>query len=66
VRFAVSDKANLVRLPHPLLRDDDEGVAEAEPDPNETDIRDFLARKLCRWSYPEIIRAVKAAASRMR
>lgn len=36
-------------------------------DPDEAEIRDYLAGNLCRCAaYPEIIRAVRTAASRMR
>jgi aerobic-type carbon monoxide dehydrogenase small subunit (CoxS/CutS family) len=37
------------------------------PDPNESEIRDYLAGNLCRCAaYPEIIRAVRTAATRRR
>jgi aerobic-type carbon monoxide dehydrogenase small subunit (CoxS/CutS family) len=39
----------------------------ANPDPDETEIRDYLAGNLCRCAaYPEIIKAVKSAAHKMR
>jgi aerobic-type carbon monoxide dehydrogenase small subunit (CoxS/CutS family) len=39
----------------------------ANPDPDEMQIRDYLAGNLCRCAaYPEIIRAVKSAAARIR
>ncbi|RAI40860.1 (2Fe-2S)-binding protein [Rhodoplanes roseus] len=42
-------------------------LLERNPDPSEPEIRDYLAGNLCRCAaYPEIIRAVKSAASRMR
>ncbi|MDC7785183.1 (2Fe-2S)-binding protein [Rhodoplanes sp. TEM] len=42
-------------------------LLERNPNPSEGEIRDFLAGNLCRCAaYPEIIRAVKSAASRMR
>lgn len=42
-------------------------LLERNPDPNEDEIRDFLAGNLCRCAaYPEIIRAVKSAAARLR
>lgn len=42
-------------------------LLERSPDPNEDEIRDFLAGNLCRCAaYPEIIRAVKSAAARLR
>lgn len=48
-----------VMMTHELLR--------RNPDPQEADIRDHLSGNLCRCAaYPEIIRAVKIAASRMR
>jgi carbon-monoxide dehydrogenase small subunit len=37
------------------------------PDPNEQEIRDYLSGNLCRCgAYPEIIRAVQAAARKLR
>jgi carbon-monoxide dehydrogenase small subunit len=37
------------------------------PDPDEGEIRDYLAGNLCRCAaYPEIIKAVKSAANKMR
>jgi aerobic-type carbon monoxide dehydrogenase small subunit (CoxS/CutS family) len=48
-----------VLMAHQLLR--------ANPDPTDDAIRDYLAGNLCRCAaYPEIIRAVKTAARRMR
>jgi len=48
-----------VMMTHALLREN--------PNPDESEIRDFLAGNLCRCAaYPEIIRAVRTAASRMR
>jgi aerobic-type carbon monoxide dehydrogenase small subunit (CoxS/CutS family) len=42
-------------------------LLEANPDPDETEIRDYLAGNLCRCAaYPEIIKAVKSAAHKMR
>jgi aerobic-type carbon monoxide dehydrogenase small subunit (CoxS/CutS family) len=39
----------------------------ANPDPDEMEIRDYLAGNLCRCAaYPEIIKAVKSAAHKMR
>lgn len=39
----------------------------ANPDPSEAEIRDYLVGNLCRCAtYPEIIKAVRLAASRMR
>lgn len=39
----------------------------ANPDPTETEIRDYLSGNLCRCAaYPEIIKAVQAAAVKMR
>lgn len=44
-----------VMMTHSLLK--------ASPDPSEADIREYLSGNLCRCAaYPEIIRAVKAAA----
>ena len=46
-------------MAHQLLREN--------PDPDDGEIRDYLAGNLCRCAaYPEIIRAVKTAARRMR
>ena len=46
-------------MTHQLLAEND--------DPDEAEIRDYLAGNLCRCAaYPEIVRAVKSAASRMR
>ena len=48
-----------VLMAHQLLREN--------PDPDDGEIRDYLAGNLCRCAaYPEIIRAVKTAARRMR
>ena len=48
-----------VLMAHQLLARND--------DPDEAEIRDYLAGNLCRCAaYPEIVRAVKSAASRMR
>lgn len=48
-----------VMMTHELLKQN--------PDPEESEIRDYLAGNLCRCAaYPEIIRAVRTAASRMR
>jgi carbon-monoxide dehydrogenase small subunit len=48
-----------VMMTHQLL--------EANPDPDEGQIRDYLAGNLCRCAaYPEIIKAVKSAAIKMR
>lgn len=48
-----------VLMTHQLLAQND--------DPDEAEIRDYLAGNLCRCAaYPEIVRAVKNAASRMR
>jgi aerobic-type carbon monoxide dehydrogenase small subunit (CoxS/CutS family) len=48
-----------VMMAHALLRQN--------PDPDEWEIRDYLAGNLCRCAaYPEIIRAVRRAATRMR
>ena len=42
-------------------------LLEANPDPDEGQIRDYLAGNLCRCAaYPEIIKAVKSAATKMR
>jgi aerobic carbon-monoxide dehydrogenase small subunit len=42
-------------------------LLEAHPDPDEDEIRDYLAGNLCRCAaYPEIIAAVKLAARNMR
>jgi aerobic-type carbon monoxide dehydrogenase small subunit (CoxS/CutS family) len=42
-------------------------LLEANPDPDEGQIRDYLAGNLCRCAaYPEIIKAVKSAAIKMR
>jgi carbon-monoxide dehydrogenase small subunit len=42
-------------------------LLKQNPDPNETEIRDYLAGNLCRCAaYPEIIRAVRSAADRIR
>jgi carbon-monoxide dehydrogenase small subunit len=39
----------------------------SNPDPDEAEIRDYLAGNLCRCAaYPEIIKAVKSAAVKMR
>lgn len=47
-----------VMMVHELLREN--------PDPNESEIRDYLSGNLCRCAaYPEIIRAVRTAATRM-
>jgi carbon-monoxide dehydrogenase small subunit len=48
-----------IMMTHELLRQN--------PDPDESEIRDYLAGNLCRCAaYPEIIRAVRTAATRMR
>jgi aerobic-type carbon monoxide dehydrogenase small subunit (CoxS/CutS family) len=40
-------------------------LLDRNPDPDETQIRDYFAGNLCRCAaYPEIVRAVKTAASR--
>jgi len=42
-------------------------LLESNPDPDEAEIRDYLAGNLCRCAaYPEIIKAVKSAAIKMR
>jgi carbon-monoxide dehydrogenase small subunit len=42
-------------------------LLESNPDPDEGQIRDYLAGNLCRCAaYPEIIKAVKSAAIKMR
>ena len=42
-------------------------LLEHDPNPDDDAIRDYLAGNLCRCAaYPEIIRAVKTAAARMR
>jgi aerobic-type carbon monoxide dehydrogenase small subunit (CoxS/CutS family) len=42
-------------------------LLETNPDPDEGQIRDYLAGNLCRCAaYPEIIKAVKSAATKMR
>lgn len=42
-------------------------LLESNTDPDEHEIRDYLAGNLCRCAaYPEIIRAVKTASDRMR
>jgi carbon-monoxide dehydrogenase small subunit len=42
-------------------------LLQAHPDPNEDEIRHYLSGNLCRCAaYPEIIEAVKRAASKMR
>lgn len=42
-------------------------LLDANPDPDEGQIRDYLAGNLCRCAaYPEIIKAVKSAAIKMR
>jgi aerobic-type carbon monoxide dehydrogenase small subunit (CoxS/CutS family) len=42
-------------------------LLQQNPDPDDYEIRDYLAGNLCRCAaYPEIIRAVKSAAARMR
>jgi carbon-monoxide dehydrogenase small subunit len=42
-------------------------LLESNPDPDEAEIRDYLAGNLCRCAaYPEIIKAVKSAAVKMR
>ena len=42
-------------------------LLEANPDPDDGQIRDYLAGNLCRCAaYPEIIKAVKSAAIKMR
>lgn len=42
-------------------------LLEQNPDPQEAEIRDYLAGNLCRCAaYPEIVRAVRNAAARMR
>lgn len=42
-------------------------LLEANPDPDEAEIRDYLAGNLCRCAaYPEIIKAVKSAAVKLR
>ncbi|NNM74160.1 (2Fe-2S)-binding protein [Enterovirga aerilata] len=48
-----------VMMTHELLKEN--------PDPDEAAIRDYLAGNLCRCAaYPEIIRAVQTAATRMK
>jgi carbon-monoxide dehydrogenase small subunit len=48
-----------IMMTHQLLQENS--------DPNDHEIRDYLAGNLCRCAaYPEIIRAVKSAAARMR
>ena len=48
-----------VLMAHDLLK--------RNPDPDEQEIRDYLSGNLCRCAtYPEIVRAVKSAAARMR
>jgi carbon-monoxide dehydrogenase small subunit len=42
-------------------------LLDSNPDPDEGEIRDYLAGNLCRCAaYPEIIKAVKSAAHKMR
>jgi aerobic-type carbon monoxide dehydrogenase small subunit (CoxS/CutS family) len=42
-------------------------LLEQNPDPDEDEIRHYLSGNLCRCgTYPEIIAAVKLAASKMR
>jgi carbon-monoxide dehydrogenase small subunit len=42
-------------------------LLKSNPDPDETEIRDYLAGNLCRCAaYPEIIKAVKSAAIKIR
>jgi len=42
-------------------------LLQSNPDPDEAEIRDYLAGNLCRCAaYPEIIKAVKSAATKMR
>ena len=42
-------------------------LLDSNPDPDEAQIRDYLAGNLCRCAaYPEIIKAVKSAAHKMR
>ncbi len=42
-------------------------LLDSNPDPDEGEIRDYLAGNLCRCAaYPEIIKAVKSAANKMR
>jgi aerobic-type carbon monoxide dehydrogenase small subunit (CoxS/CutS family) len=42
-------------------------LLESNPDPDEAEIRDYLAGNLCRCAaYPEIIKAVKSAALKLR
>lgn len=44
-----------------------EQLLAKNPNPDDTEIRDYLSGNLCRCAaYPEIIRAVKKAGSRMR
>ena len=41
-------------------------LLETNSDPDEAEIRDYLAGNLCRCAaYPEIIKAVKSAARKM-
>jgi aerobic-type carbon monoxide dehydrogenase small subunit (CoxS/CutS family) len=48
-----------VMMTHDLLK--------RHPDPDDQQIRDYLAGNLCRCAaYPEIVRAVRSAAARMR
>jgi carbon-monoxide dehydrogenase small subunit len=42
-------------------------LLESNPDPDEAEIRNYLAGNLCRCAaYPEIIKAVKSAAVKLR
>lgn len=42
-------------------------LLKSNPDPDEAEIRDYLAGNLCRCAaYPEIVKAVKSAAIKMR
>lgn len=42
-------------------------LLQSNPDPDEAEIRDYLAGNLCRCAaYPEIVKAVKSAAIKMR
>jgi carbon-monoxide dehydrogenase small subunit len=44
-----------------------EQLLDANPNPNDSDIREYLAGNLCRCgSYPEIAAAVKIAARKRR
>ncbi len=44
-----------------------ERLLEEHPDPDEQQIRDYLAGNLCRCgTYPEVVKAVRSAARKMK